>query len=48
MLKIDSRLKLKQFDGFICGVIWCLFIMDIMQQTLIIYDENLKIKKKER
>ena len=47
MLKIDSRLKPKQFDSCNCGVFWCLFIMDIMQQALTTYDESLKIRKKK-
>ena len=47
-LKIDNRLKPKQFDSCNCGVIWCLFMMDIIQQALTTYDESLNIRKNKK
>ena len=47
MLKNYSRLKPKQFDSCNCGVICCLFMMDIMQQALTTYDFDFKIIKKK-
>ena len=38
LLHLDIKIKPKQFDGSNCGVIWCLFIFDIMQQALFPYD----------
>ena len=46
VLHLDGKIKHKQNESFNCGVIWCLFIFDVMQQALIPYD--FEYDKKER
>jgi len=46
LLHLDNKIKPKQIDGSNCGVIWCLFIFDIMQQALFPYDFEFDKKKK--
>ena|SRR5687768_6868374 len=41
LLKVDDRIKPKQNDNFNCGVIWCLFIHDMMQQASVPYTFSL-------
>ena len=45
ILLLDSRVKPKQFNGCNCGVIWFLFIMNIMKQAHTSYNFNLYKKK---
>jgi len=40
------RIRPKQHDFNNCGVIWCLFIHDMMQQALVPYDFKFDKKKK--
>lgn len=36
-LKLDDKVTAKQTDVFNCGVIWCLFMHEVMQQSFISY-----------
>lgn len=38
LLKLDMWIRPKQVDGVNCGYIWCLFVYDLMQQSLVPYD----------
>src|SRR5690349_4694260 len=44
IFKLHNNIKPKQYNGCNCGVIWCLFILDIMQQALNTYDFELNKK----
>ena len=46
LLHLDNQIILKQKDGVNCGVIWCLFIYDLMQQAFTLFDFELDKKKK--
>src|SRR5688500_3241105 len=46
LLNLDNKIQLKQKDGVNCGVIWCLFIYNLMQQALTPFDFKFNIKKK--
>ena len=46
ILKLDNKLQPKQHDISNCGIIWCLFIYNLMQQALVLYS-NVKFDMKK-
>lgn len=47
LLYLDKRVMLRQHDGVNCGVIWCLFIFDLMQKALVPYN-NISFDKTKK
>ena len=45
-LRLDNKIQPKQHDGWNCGIIWCLFVYNMMQQASVPYD--FKFDKKQR
>ncbi len=47
ILNLDKRVNPKQHDDYNYGVIWCLFVHDIMQQALVPYDFKFDVNQKQ-